>query len=341
MVLSFIVFAVFSCAPEEKTPKAGAADTEDMLEMLPAEAQGVFFVNVKDVMAIEAMDETLKKDENYKKYQEFIQETGIDPEKDVFYVAAALLPGDEETKQKGVGIINLKYDPDVLMDLIKEKSAEEGTSIQETDYSGQTIYNMKPEESEEEVEIEEEEEEEFTETEGAFTFLDSSNIAVGNESSIKSVIDVIKNNKDNIYKNQQVTKLLEKTDRDTMFWGAVNIPSEAVEEAAAQNPMLQNLSSVHAVTMNFDYKKQNISAMIKLMSTDPEKNSQIANALNGFKSMGQMAAQENPAIGELMNKITIESDEEMVKISADIPEELIDKLKKESPGEEKETEEKK
>ena len=311
-VLCMITLALTSCSPREKTPAAGTAEAGDMLEMLPVEAQGVFFVNAKDVMAIEAVDEAIRKDENYQKYLDFVQETGIDPQKDIYYVAAAMLPGDEESDQKGVGVVNLKYDPDALIALIKEKSQEEGTTVTETEYSGLTIYLM---ESEGEGD------------DGAFAFLDPSNIAVGNEVGIKSVIDVVKNDKDNVYKNQSMNDLLSKTSKNSMLWGAVNIPAEAVADAASQNPMFQSLSSINAVTMNFDYKNQNISAVIKMMSADSAKNAEIAESLTGIKSFGRMAAQENPEIGELLDKIKIQSNDEMVEISAEIPESLIDKLR--------------
>jgi hypothetical protein len=313
MVCLFMIALVFnSCAPKEKTPAAGTAETSDMLNMLPVEAQGVFFFNAKEMMAIEAVDEAIQKDENYQKYLDFVQATGIDPQKDIYYVAAAMIPGDEETSQKGVGIVNLKYDPDSLLALIKEKSQEEGTPITETDYTGHAIYIMESEDQD---------------NDGVFSFLDASNIAVGHEVGVKSVIDVVKNDKDNVYKNPSLNDLLGKTPKGTIFWGAMMIPSKAVADAASQNPMLQSLSSVQAVTMNFDYKNQNISVLIKMMSTDSEKNTQIAESLTGIKSFGRMAAQENPAIGELLDKINIQSNQEMVEISADIPEELINKLR--------------
>ncbi len=321
-VLFVISIVLTSCAPAEKTPEAGTAKTSDMMGMLPVESEGVFFINAKEIMAIQSVDEAIQKDENYEKYLDFVQETGIDPQKDIYYAAAAMLPGDEETKQKGVGIVNLKYDPDALLALIKEKSQEEGTTVIESEYSGHAIYVMKSDTEEDS---------------GSFAFLDASNIVVGNEVGIKSVIDVVKNDKDNVYKNQAMTELMEKTAKDSMFWGAIMIPSEAVADAASQNPMLQSLSSVEAVTLNFDYKNQTISAMVKMMSADSEKNAQIAESLTGIKSFGRMAAQENPEIGELLDKINIQSGEDMVEISAQIPEALIKKLQANA---EAETEEK-
>ena len=68
-------------------------------------------------------------------------------------------------------------------------------------------------------------------------------------------------------------------------------------------------------------------AEIKVMSSDEQKNQQIADLLNGVKAMGGMAAAKKPEIGEFINKIEISSAPDHVKVYAKIPEELINKLK--------------
>jgi len=70
----------------------------------------------------------------------------------------------------------------------------------------------------------------------------------------------------------------------------------------------------------------NVMAEIKAMSPDGDKNKNMADALNGFKAMGAMAASKEPELGELMNRIEIVSAADHVKISAVIPEALIESL---------------
>jgi len=148
----------------------------------------------------------------------------------------------------------------------------------------------------------------------------------GNLDGIQSVLDVVAGQGDNVSKNKELSALLKETNKDTLFWGAFLVPQEAVEEASVQNPMLQSLKSVNAVTMNFDYQNKSMLIDIDLKSSDPEKNEQLATALNGIKGIASMSAQEKPEIGELMNKIQVISGDEGVKVSADIPEELIKKI---------------
>lgn len=332
-----------ACGKKAEMPKAGSASPDDMLSLLPMNAQGVLFVNVNQAMSIEAADKMIRESDDYQKYMEFVEKTGIDPQKDIFYVAAAMtgLGGDEE---KGVAVINMKYDRDTILPLIKEKMAEEGKELMEMEYSGLTIYKVEKEEAAEPVEQEEEQEiqqeqqekEDKELEEGAFAFLDSSNIVIGSEEEVKSVIDISQKKADNLYKNQALADLLAKTNKEGILWGAILIPAEAAKKAAEENPMMSSFAAMEAASFLFDYKNQNILAEIKLMSDNEENNKKIADALNGLKAFGGMLAAEKPEIGELMNKIEISSTAEHVKVYASLPEELLKKLKSDKPAEEKE-----
>jgi len=213
----------------------------------------------------------------------------------------------------------MKYDPDTVMGLIKEKAAEEEQELTEEEYEGRTLYKVweegKP---------------------LAFSFIDESNIVAGNEIHVKSVLDVLDKKKDNVFKNDGLSAIIDKTNKDAMLWGAMLLPAETMEKAASSNPMMGALKSISAIALYFDYKDQNIVAEILAMSPDADSNKQVAEALTGIKSFGAMAAGEKPEVGELLNAIEITSGEDHVKIYASIPEALIEKLQAEKPKEEKE-----
>jgi hypothetical protein len=307
--ICLILFSFLSCEKKAPTPKAGTASPTDMLNMLPADSQGVLFADIHKTMSIEAVSKSIEEQDSSKKYFEFIEKTGLDPKKDLYYMALSISAKDPQSLQKIAAVVNLKYNKDSLLEFIKTQTAEEGQEITETDYNGTTIYTM----------------EEDGEKSG-FAFLDESNIVAGNLEGIQSVLDIVAGQGENIFKNQELSDLLKDTNKDTLFWGAFLIPKEAVEEASVQNPMLQSLKSVNAVTMNFDYQNKSMLIDIDMKSSDPEKNQQLATALNGIKGMASMASQEKPEIGELMNKIQVTSSEDGVKVSADLPEELIKKM---------------
>jgi hypothetical protein len=326
LIFLLAVVGFLACEKKVETPTAGSASPDDMLSLLPMNAKGVFLVNVNQAMAIDVADKAIKESDDYQKYLEFIEKTGVDPQNDIYYVAAAMTAGFGEQEEKGVAIVNMKYDKEKILPLIKEKIAEEDDKeLMEAEYSGMTIYMVKEDEEEEKEEKGKDHEE------GAFVFLDNSNIVIGNEEDVKIVIDISQKKADNVFKNQALADLLAKTNKEGILWGAILIPSEAVEKAASENPMMSSFETVEAATLLFDYKNQNVLAEIKLMSDDEDKNKQIADALNGFRAIGGMAAAKKPELGELLNKIEISSTADHVKVYCSLPEELLNKLKSAIP----------
>jgi hypothetical protein len=274
-------------------------------------------VDVNKAMSTEFANNMIKDDENYQKYLDFVEKSGIDPQKDIYYVALGIAGDLEGEDQEGVAVVNMKYDPEALLGLIKEKAAEEEQEIQEEQYEGHTVYKMweegKP------VEL---------------SFIDESNIVAGNGIHVKSVLDVLNKKKDNVFKNEELSAILDKTNKDAMLWGAILLPAETMEKAASSNPMMGALKSISAIALYFDYKNQNLLAEILAMSPDADSNKQVAEALTGIKSFGAMAAGEKPEIGELLNAIQITSGDDHVKIFAEVPEALIQKLQVDKPKEE-------
>jgi len=310
-IVVFLAFFSFTvCKKKPSTPVAGKATPDDILNLVPSDVQGVFFVDFQRAMTSEIVNEVMQEEKTQEKLQEFITKTGIDPQKDVFFIAGALTEGMGEATQKGVAIINLRYDKHSLLPMIKEKMEEEEQVLSEEEYSGFTVYHSAKENDE-----------------GSFSFLDDSNIVLGQSDSVKAVIDVLQKKGDNVFKNKKLSDVLNKTDKKALFWGAFLFPPELMDKAASQNPMLGNLKAITASTLSFDYKDKNIIGEIKVMSSEQDKIQQIADMLNGLKAFGGMAAAKNPEVGELMESIEISTGEDHVRIYASVPEELISKLK--------------
>ncbi len=309
-IVLIVLVACFwtSCAKKPAGPQAGAAKAEDMLSLLPKDVRGVMVVDVHRIMEVETVKKAIEEDENYQKYQEFIQETGVDPQKDIFFFVAAFAgEKDEEKMQEGVALLNMKYNRDLLLAKIKKEGAE----VSETVYDGVTVYQG----------VQAESQKPFS---GAF--LDDSNIVVGTDAHVKKVIDVYQKKAENVLKNQDISNLIKGMNKSAMAYGTFLIPPGVMKGAASQNPMLSAFESITSIILAFDYKDKTFLAEIKAQSPDAAKNKQIADALNGFKALGAAAASKEPELGELLNRIEIASAADSVKITASIPEETVKSL---------------
>lgn len=165
MILFLAAFFLTSCGKMAVAPKAGSASAEDMLKLIPKDVKGILFIDFHKAMGIESVTNAITENKDYEKYQEFVEKSGIDPQKDIYLIAVGITASLDDGK--GVAIINLKYNKDTLLSMIKEESEAEFT---EEDYNGMTIYK------------------ESEKNDGCFAFIDESNIVAGNESGVKSVL---------------------------------------------------------------------------------------------------------------------------------------------------------
>jgi hypothetical protein len=208
-----------------------------------------------------------------------------------------------------VALLNLRYDKEKVLALIKK----EGQEVTPSEYSGFTIYEAPAVEDKKPA---------------WGTFLDASNILIGSRIAVEKVIDVYQKRADNLWKNEELPGLLKGANTEAMVWGAFAIPPEALKQASSQNPMLATFADISAVLLSFDYRNQSLLAEVKAMSPDAAKNKQMADALSGFKMLGAAAAAKEPQFGELLEKIEISSAADHVKISAAVPEVLLESLGK-------------
>ena len=364
IVIATVLFAFVACGPKGGVPVAGSAKAEDMLALFPKTSLGFMVVDIHRAMQTEPANKMIADKDNNARYLEFIKETGIDPQKDIYLLAGAMMGDLQQPNPDGAVVVNARFNKDTLLAKLKEKGGE----IKESVYEGITIYEIKEppkasktEKIEGEKEASEEGEEgqagEENEAQEASTekpkteekpiygaFLSDSNIALGTEGGIKSVIDVIKNKTENLFKNDKLAGLIKQSKKDSMFWAAMAMSQEAAQKITSGNPMLSSLDGIHSLLITFDYKNKAVLAEIKALTKDEAKNKQIAEFLTGLKALGGMASTEKPEVGELMNKIVITSGADFVSINADLPEELLNKLgedakkmmpKTEGPKEEK------
>ncbi len=311
IVIIFALLSFISCEKKPAAPSSGVAQANDMLSLLPVDAQGALFIDIHRIMAIEAVDEIIKEDEeSYQKYQEFIEKTGIDPQEDIYSIAASATIGEGKKIKTVSFVLNLKYTRETLLPLIKENMEEE-EEFTEKEYNGFTIYTIKKED----------------EKEVSFTFLDDSNIGVGNEEGVESVIDVLQKKRENVFKNDSLAALLADANKGAMFWGTLAIPPEIKEEMTNVPPMFKDIKAINAASLFFDYKNKSFIAEIKLLTGDPDKSQQIADSLNGLKMMGSMIQIQDFNMAEVLDNIEITAGPDHVKIYASFPEELLDRLK--------------
>ena len=311
-----LILVVLLLIPACKKKAAGQMNTEAMLAMVPEGPVMLMAFNFRQFAALDLFDKTVKEDwqknakagKAFKDYQDFVQQTGIDLQKDVFAVIGAMYGSMDSQNPEAVGIINLKYDQAKLLAVFKEKQAFSG----EEKYGEQTIYTLKDEKD--------------PTKEMRLAFLNKSSIAIGSPLPVKKAIDLSLKRGTSVLKTAALMKYVDKMNKDVMFWMAVgNIP-EKMKSAPAGGMMPVDLSKAEAFTAFADFKSKTFSGELRLISQNETGNKQIADMLNGLKSLGAMGASKEPELGQLLNSIQLSSAADHVKLTFSFSEELLNKL---------------
>ena len=308
--LVLLLTAVFlSCTPATGV-KSGAAAGEALIKLMPRGTMGVMAIDVQRAMATEATAKALQDPKSKEKYDEFVKMSGIDPMKDVSYILVGLSGMTAAAAQDGGIIVNLKYDKARLQALIKEKAPEAKEEL----YNGVTVYSHLDGDKAKQT------------TQAAF--LDDAHIVIGSAMGVRGIIDVHQKKAESMTKNAEMTAILKNVDKSGFAWGAFAIPPELIKKGVEASPQLKALEGVKALTMAFDYKMTNFVADIRTLGGTKEQNANLASMLNGFKAMGAMFAAQEPALGDLLNGITIGSGEDFTRLSINVSQDVMDRLGK-------------
>jgi hypothetical protein len=311
IVLAILIAAGLVSCVEQGGLKAGTATGKSMLQLIPANCRAVFMIDVHRALTTDAAAKALKDEKMKQKYDEFAKMAGLDPMKDVYYLAVGVTRAPAATDREGAIVLNLRYQKEQLLAKLKEAAKD----LREETYNGLTIYTSldaaKPGKMAQ-----------------AGAFLDDSNIVIGNDKTVRAVIDVFQKKADSVLKNAEMGKVLKAVNTSAVVWGAIIVPSDMIKKAAEQNPMLKPLEGVTGLAMSFDYVNMSLIAEVQSLGGTKEQNKQLADTLNGLKAMGSAAASKEPALLDLLNTLEITSGADYVKLYASVQSELMEKVQK-------------
>lgn len=315
MLALSLVLMLLLLVPACKKKAAGAMTSEALLSMVPEGPMMLMAFDFQRFAALNFFDKALKEGfqkntkatKDFKDYQEFVQKTGVDLQKDVYMVVGAVYGNLDDKDAQVLGIVSLKYDEAKLLSVLKEK----GTITTEEAYGGRTLYTLKNEDSAKDMRL---------------VFLNRANIVIGSPLPVKKTVDLTAKKGKNVLQTPALMKYVNTLDKKSMFWLALGSIPAKVKEAPAGGMMPVDLSKAEAFTAVADFKNKTLSGELRLIAQNESGNKQIADMLNGLKALGAMGAAKEPELGELLNGIQLSSAADHVKLTFSLSEALLDKL---------------
>jgi len=279
---------------------------ENLLKYVPEDVAGYMLVDVNALSTLEIfndLEKDFKSAEGYKKYNEFVAKTGIDPKKDIKGLAVGIYDANfMKTKDVGfVAIAAVKYDKGKLLASAKEK----GGKFIEEDYEGTTLYNVN--ENGKTVSI---------------VFVDSNHIIFANQNTVKKAVDLFKGKGKSILQNDKKNSYMKMINDKAMFSMVFDFP-EALKTKKNVGMGVLDFTKAECFIGSVWRGNGSYEADIKIISKNKEGNEKIVQMLNMFKGFG--AAQ--PDYKELIDGINITSDADMIKITVSISDIFIDRMK--------------
>lgn len=319
LLVCVFIFSFSVCG--KKGVVAGKASSIDLLKLLPENPVILVSLDAHRFTSLPYFDKIVSGDLDrtggqkiFKNYQDFIDRTGIDPKKDLFYMCLGLYGKFSDDKPQMAGVVNLKYERSKILQVLNE----ENVTLSEEKYRDAVIYRA-------------------SDSEGKmgkggedlhFVFLDESNILFGSLEYVKKSLDAAKEKGKNAAEGSMIKKHLAKLNTKTLFWMMMpEIPEEAKKQAA-NNPMggSVNLEKSEGFRGYIDYRDLMLNGEMELINPDEKSNQQIANLINGIKGFAALGGNENPELAELINAINITASPDNVKLTFSISDDLIRRL---------------
>ncbi|MFN7929177.1 MAG: hypothetical protein U0Y68_14765 [Blastocatellia bacterium] len=246
-----------------------------------------------------------------KEINEFRGETGIDPYRIKSAVVGFKMAGGNNVSAVIDGIT---FDPNRLLTSIKAKDPKQ--EVKTIEYKGKQVFVVTSAQAEKAGLNED----------MAFTQLDSDRVALGNLSSVKSVLDG-----GNSGANSALSALLAQTN-DGLLRFATNLPENAKKGLAEQGDMFAQFATIKTVFGSLDLTRE-LSLLLdtKLRTNSNDEAAKLQSSLSALVGLGKMflGGNNDPAMAALMQVIDlvkINAQSTDVAVSLTVPKSVFDRF---------------
>ncbi len=308
--------------PSLSASRTGPAE----LSYIPADATVVAYANVGEVMASELrqrLKQTIMPDERGQ--QEFRDHTGIDIERDIQYVVAAVTSAGPENAN-GLVVARGNFNPTQLETLAREHGGvvEAYKSKRLVTVGGEGPDRVEAERRDDNerpgVDVRHDRRHRMT-----LAFLEPGLVAIGSEAAIKSSIDA-QLTAHSITSNDEMMELVSDIERGNNAW-AVGRFEAIANEARLPSEIRNRLPAVKtfAVMSHID---GGVAGTLRAEARDDEAAENLRQVVQGFLALGRMQAQADPKIAALLSSLQLSGSGKTVALSFAIPSEIFEMLPK-------------
>jgi len=273
----------------------------DDLSYVPAQAVAVAYANVQEVMASELRQRLKKLEPDTADRDDFETKTGVNIERDIDSVVAAMLTGAEgaDHDSRPLVVARGRFDPVRIEGLAREHggAVEDYQGVRVISHSGDG-HTM------------------------AVGFIESGAVAVGSVEAVRGAIDAKRSGR-SVLSNTELMRLVGDLDssnawvvgRFDAMAGKAGFPSELQSRV----PALSWFSAA-------GHLNGGITGTFKAEAKDDEAATNLRDMLRGVMAMARLQASDKPAMKAMVDSLQLGGEGKTVAVAFSVPAEMFDAL---------------
>jgi hypothetical protein len=274
---------------------ASSVSTE--LVCVPADATMVAYADVRSIMDSELRQQLKQAIPTPTGQQEFQEKTGIDIDRDIDYVVAAMTSVDSG-RPSGLVVARGRFDAVTLEALAREH----GGTVEE--YKGKRLVSS-PAEHTEQITL---------------AFLEPGLVAVGSSSAVRHAIDAA-TSATSITSNDEMMNLVKDIESGNNAW-AVGRFDVLVSRGQLPQEVAQHIPPVKWFAAA-GHINGGVSGLLRAEANDEESAQRLRDVVRGFLALAQLQGQNDPRIASLASSMQLSGDGKTVALSFSVPAEIL------------------
>lgn len=283
--------------PVALTQAAGPDD----LQYVPADASAIAYANVREVMASELRQRLRKLEPDTRDRDNFETKTGVDIERDIDSVVAAMLPASADARKDGPPLVVARgrFDPVRIEGLAREHGGEV------SDYQGVRL---------------------LTHDDGdhavALGFLEPGLLAVGTADAVRGAIDAKRSGRSVLSNTQMMGLVADLGANNAWAVGRFDALGAHADLPGGLQERMPTLSWFSAA----GHLNGGITGTLKAEAKDEEAATNLRDMLRGVMAMVKLQAGEKPEYKALVDSLQLGGEGRTVAVGFSVPAQMFDAL---------------
>jgi len=323
ILLSILIFST-ACSggegPREVSAVTSSEKSTDYLSLMPEETNILFYANFRSIKQTSFGEELSARFEDEigvnrgdREYRDFLEATGMDPEKDIYELWFGSTGGDWHDNVSGA-IIRGRFDEKKIVEYIEE---ERYHRLRQTNYRGHKIYNI--------------EDNNRGNDDTEFTFLNSETVAIGDVEWIKNVVDLSKDGGKSVLSNKTMARFINEIPGNDQLWAVINLSEMTdgwTQKIRQQGSVFKGTKSIENMQSLIFHTRVDKDARLYIKGDfgTAEEAELLAETMNGFKAMAKLMVMDDKEAIDMLNGIKIKSEGSLILINTTVDKNFFDKV---------------